>query len=84
MVLQTMYIFYYWIFHWPAEGRLFTWGWGGSYGTFSEVGHSSAGQLGQGSDVDYINPARVCFGEEVKALQISCGFNHTGAILEYT
>ncbi|KAL1347018.1 hypothetical protein AAHE18_08G228200 [Arachis hypogaea] len=67
-----------------SEGRLFTWGWGGSYGTFSEVGHSSAGQLGQGSDVDYINPARVCFGEEVKALQISCGFNHTGAILEYT
>ncbi|MED6144826.1 hypothetical protein PIB30_019070 [Stylosanthes scabra] len=67
-----------------SEGRVFTWGWGGSYGTFSEVGHSSAGQLGQGSDVDYINPTRVCFGEEVKALQISCGFNHTGAILEYT
>ncbi|MED6123603.1 hypothetical protein PIB30_050628 [Stylosanthes scabra] len=28
-----------------SEGRVFTWGWGGSYGTFSEVGHSSAGQL---------------------------------------
>lgn len=38
---------------------------------------------GHGSDVDYINPTRVCFGEEVKALQVSCGFNHTGAILEY-
>ena len=38
---------------------------------------------GHGSDVDYINPTRVCFGEDVKALQVSCGFNHTGAILEY-
>ncbi|KAL9313864.1 hypothetical protein ACSQ67_019316 [Phaseolus vulgaris] len=66
-----------------SEGRVFTWGWGGSNGTFSEVGHSSSGQLGHGSDVDYINPTRVCFGEEVKALQVSCGFNHTGAILEY-
>lgn len=66
-----------------SEGRVFTWGWGGSNGTFSEVGHSSSGQLGHGSDVDYINPTRVCFGEDVKALQVSCGFNHTGAILEY-
>ncbi|RZC07757.1 Ultraviolet-B receptor UVR8, partial [Glycine soja] len=57
-----------------SEGRVFTWGWGGSNGTFSE---------GHGSDVDYINPTRVCFGEDVKALQVSCGFNHTGAILEY-
>jgi len=38
---------------------------------------------GHGSDVDYISPTRVCFGEDVKALQVSCGFNHTGAILEY-
>ncbi|KAH1245916.1 putative E3 ubiquitin-protein ligase HERC4 [Glycine max] len=28
-----------------SEGRVFTWGWGGSNGTFSEVGHSSSGQL---------------------------------------
>ncbi|KAK7316911.1 hypothetical protein RJT34_00719 [Clitoria ternatea] len=67
-----------------SEGKVFTWGWGGSNGTFSEVGFSSAGQLGLGSDVDHINPARVFFGEDMKALQISCGFNHTGAILEYT
>ncbi|KAL2347162.1 hypothetical protein Fmac_001162 [Flemingia macrophylla] len=66
-----------------SEGKVFTWGWGGSNGTFSEVGHSSSGQLGHGSDVDYINPARVCFRDDVKALQVSCGFNHTGAILEY-
>ncbi|CAL0319756.1 unnamed protein product [Lupinus luteus] len=67
-----------------SEGRVFTWGWGGSNGTFSDSGHSSGGQLGHGSDVDYMNPTRVCFGEDVKALQVSCGFNHTGVILEYT
>ncbi|WJX40937.1 HECT-type E3 ubiquitin transferase [Trifolium repens] len=66
-----------------SGGRVFTWGWGGSNGTFSDDGHSSGGQLGHGSDVDFINPSRVCFAEGVKALQVSCGFNHTGAILEY-
>ncbi|XP_052197694.1 ultraviolet-B receptor UVR8 isoform X2 [Diospyros lotus] len=65
-----------------SEGNIYTWGWGGSHGTFSEDGHSSGGQLGQGSDVDYIKPMRVHLGKNVKALQISCGFNHTGAILE--
>ncbi|KAE9449739.1 hypothetical protein C3L33_18370, partial [Rhododendron williamsianum] len=44
--------------------------------------HSPGGQLGQGNDVDYITPTRVIFGRNVKALQVSCGFNHTGAILE--
>lgn len=67
-----------------SEGNIFTWGWGGSHGTFSEDGHSSGGQLGHGSDVDYIKPTMVTFERNVKALQISCGFNHTGAILEYT
>ncbi|XP_054805459.1 ultraviolet-B receptor UVR8 isoform X2 [Prosopis cineraria] len=67
-----------------AEGKVFTWGWGGSHGTFSEDGHSSGGQLGHGSDVDYINPTKVCIGENMKAVQVSCGFNHTGAIIEYT
>lgn len=67
-----------------SEGNIFTWGWGGSHGTFSEEGHSSGGQLGHGTDVDYIKPTRVEFGENVKALEISCGFNHTGAIFEYT
>lgn len=28
-----------------AGGNIFTWGWGGSYGTFSEEAHSSGGQL---------------------------------------
>ncbi|CAI0403914.1 unnamed protein product [Linum tenue] len=64
-----------------SEGKVFTWGWGGSHGTFSEDGQSSGGQLGHGSDVDYINPTVVNFGENVRAVQISCGFNHTGAIL---
>ncbi|XP_034691673.1 ultraviolet-B receptor UVR8 [Vitis riparia] len=66
-----------------SEGNVFTWGWGGSYGTFSDDGHSSGGQLGQGSDVDHIKPKMVEFEESVRALQVSCGFNHTGAILEY-
>ncbi|KAF3439300.1 hypothetical protein FNV43_RR17576 [Rhamnella rubrinervis] len=61
-----------------SEGKIFTWGWGGSHGTFSDDGHSSGGQLGHGSDVDYIKPAMVNFGKNVKALQVSCGFNHTG------
>ncbi|CAN0858248.1 Ultraviolet-B receptor UVR8 [Linum grandiflorum] len=64
-----------------SEGKVFTWGWGGSHGTFSEDGHSSGGQLGHGSDVDYRKPMVVNFGE-VRAVQVSCGFNHTGAILE--
>lgn len=38
---------------------------------------------GLGDDVDYVEPTMVDFGESVKALQISCGFNHTGAVLEY-
>ncbi|CAL5204404.1 unnamed protein product [Lathyrus oleraceus] len=66
-----------------SGGRVFTWGWAGSNGTFSDDGHSSGGQLGHGTDVDCINPSRVCFADDVKALQVSCGFNHTGAILEY-
>lgn len=28
-----------------TEGNIFTWGWGGSHGTFSEEEHSSGGQL---------------------------------------
>lgn len=67
-----------------SEGHVYAWGWGGSHGTFSEDGHSSGGQLGQGNDFDYITPIRVIFGKNVKALQVSCGFNHTGAILEST
>ncbi|XP_022154913.1 ultraviolet-B receptor UVR8 isoform X2 [Momordica charantia] len=66
-----------------SGGAIFTWGWGGSHGTFSVDGHSSGGQLGHGSDVDYVKPMMVDIGENVKSVQVSCGFNHTGAILEY-
>ncbi|BBH02539.1 hypothetical protein Prudu_013143 [Prunus dulcis] len=64
--------------------QYFHMGWGGSHGTFSVDGHSSGGQLGHGTDVDYIRPTKVTFGKNVKALQVSCGFNHTGTVLEYT
>ncbi|XP_020532779.1 ultraviolet-B receptor UVR8 isoform X2 [Jatropha curcas] len=64
------------------SGNIYTWGWGGSNGTFSEDGHSSGGQLGHGSDVDCANPTLVSFEKNVKPLQVSCGFNHTGAIVE--
>ncbi|CAK9319357.1 unnamed protein product [Citrullus colocynthis] len=66
-----------------SGGAIFTWGWGGSHGTFSVDGHSSGGQLGHGSDVDYVKPTMIDLRENVKAVQVSCGFNHTGAILEY-
>ncbi|KAG6773499.1 hypothetical protein POTOM_020781 [Populus tomentosa] len=65
-----------------SEGNVFTWGWGGSHGTFSEDGLSSGGQLGHGDDFDYGNPTLVAFEKKMKALEVSCGFNHTGAILE--
>ncbi|PHT77500.1 hypothetical protein T459_21022 [Capsicum annuum] len=67
-----------------SGGNVYTWGWGGSHGTFSVDGHSSGGQLGQASDVDYVKPTKVNFHRHVKALQVSCGFNHTGAIIEYS
>ncbi|CAN4117887.1 unnamed protein product [Withania somnifera] len=66
-----------------SGGNVYTWGWGGSHGTFSIDGHSYGGQLGQGNDVDYIKPTKVNFHRHVKVLQVSCGFNHTGAIFEY-
>lgn len=66
-----------------SDGQIFTWGWGGTYGSFAVEGHSSAGQLGHGTDVDYVEPARIDFGRDVKAVDLSCGFNHTGAILEF-
>ncbi|KAK1301536.1 Ultraviolet-B receptor UVR8 [Acorus calamus] len=66
-----------------SGGNVFTWGWGGSYGTFYEEVLSSGGQLGQGDEVDYFEPRVVHLGDSVKALQISCGFNHTGGIFQY-
>ncbi|XP_021772646.1 ultraviolet-B receptor UVR8-like [Chenopodium quinoa] len=66
-----------------SDGYVFTWGWGGSHGTFSVDGHSSGGQLGHGTDVDYIQPTVIDVGSNVKAVEVSCGFNHTGAIYKY-
>ncbi|KAI3973982.1 hypothetical protein MKX01_030558 [Papaver californicum] len=71
-----------------SDWKIFTWGWGGSNGTFSVDGQSSGGQLGHGTDIDSFEPKLVTFNNNnennVKALQVSCGFNHTGAIVEYT
>ncbi|KAL3640480.1 hypothetical protein CASFOL_015448 [Castilleja foliolosa] len=66
-----------------SEGNVYTWGWGGSNGTFQEDGHSPGGQLGQGDDADYIEPMLLDFHKNVKALQISCGFNHTAGIFQF-
>lgn len=66
-----------------SGGNIFTWGWGGANGTFFEDGHSSGGQLGHGDDNDCNVPKMVNFDQRVKALQVSCGFNHTGGIFEY-
>ncbi|PAN42969.1 hypothetical protein GQ55_8G196400 [Panicum hallii var. hallii] len=63
---------------------IYTWGWGGANGTFFEEGHSSGGQLGHGNDVDYFEPMMVPFSKNARAVHVSCGFNHTGAIYEYS
>ncbi|XP_039114294.1 ultraviolet-B receptor UVR8 isoform X3 [Dioscorea cayenensis subsp. rotundata] len=67
-----------------SGGNIYTWGWGGANGTFFEDGHSSGGQLGHGNDVDCFEPMMVSMDQHVKALQISCGFNHTGGIFEHS
>uniref|UniRef100_A0A0D9XSX3 Uncharacterized protein n=1 Tax=Leersia perrieri TaxID=77586 RepID=A0A0D9XSX3_9ORYZ len=67
-----------------SGGDIYTWGWGGADGTFFEEGHSSGGQLGHGDDVDYFEPMMVKFSNNAKAIHVSCGFNHTGAIFEYS
>jgi hypothetical protein len=38
---------------------------------------------GHGNDVDYFEPMMVPFGKNARAVHVSCGFNHTGAIYEY-
>ncbi|KAH6781868.1 Regulator of chromosome condensation family protein [Perilla frutescens var. frutescens] len=65
-----------------SGGHVYTWGWGGSNGTFKEDGHSPGGQLGQGDDIDYIEPMLLDFHQSVKAIEVSCGFNHTAGIFE--
>ncbi|XP_057791578.1 ultraviolet-B receptor UVR8 isoform X2 [Salvia miltiorrhiza] len=65
-----------------SGGHGYTWGWGGSNGTFQDDGHSPGGQLGQGDDIDYVEPMLLDFHKSVKALEVSCGFNHTAGIFE--
>lgn len=77
------------------DGRLWTWGWGGSVGSDSAVfpqHTSSGGQLGLGSEFDYWKPTAVeeLVDEEGRslpalhwsALSVSCGLNHTAAIVK--
>ena len=76
------------------KGQLYAWGWGGSVGstTSLESGHSSGGQLGLGNEFDYWGATQVInlqTGSETEASelvwtaeQVSCGFNHTAAIVE--
>ena len=77
------------------NGRLWSWGWGGSVGSDSAVfpqHTSSGGQLGLGNEFDYWKPTAVqdLTDEEGKrlpasswgALHVSCGLNHTAAIVK--
>ncbi|KAG0587458.1 hypothetical protein KC19_2G165600 [Ceratodon purpureus] len=64
-----------------VEGDVFAWGWGGSQGTHGGDGLSSGGQLGLGNENDFFEPTHIKLNN-MKAVQISCGFNHSGAILE--
>ncbi|CAM6105338.1 unnamed protein product [Calypogeia fissa] len=63
-----------------VDGQLYAWGWGGSQGTYSTDARSSGGQLGAGDEFDYNEPTLVSTNS-MRALHVSCGFNHTGAIL---
>ncbi|XP_020586675.1 ultraviolet-B receptor UVR8 isoform X2 [Phalaenopsis equestris] len=67
-----------------SDGNIFTWGWGGANGSFFEEEHSSGGQLGHGNDFDYSQPMLLNLGRNVQALHVSCGFNHSGGIFEYS
>jgi alpha-tubulin suppressor-like RCC1 family protein len=42
---------------------------------------SSGGQLGLGHEYDYWVPEQVDLGDAVVAEQVSCGWNHTAAVL---
>lgn len=76
------------------NGQLYAWGWGGSVGTTTnlESGHSSGGQLGLDNEFDYWGPTQITdlqTGTELEgvqpvwnAVQVSCGFNHTAAVIE--
>lgn len=72
-------------------GILYTWGWGGFLGSSGSEEDSTGGQLGHGGVSDHWNPTRVFafVGPQEEnnhhwrqLRQVSCGFNHTGAIVE--
>ena len=64
-----------------SDGRVWTWGWGGSVGQHGDDADSTGGQLGlRNVQSDFWEPTRV---ESLtgKAKAVSCGFNHTVAVL---
>ncbi|CEF97508.1 Regulator of chromosome condensation, RCC1 [Ostreococcus tauri] len=61
------------------DGKLFAWGFGGSVGSHSDEKLSSGGQLGLGNDFDYWEPTEVWLPGD--AVGVSCGFNHTLALV---
>ena len=69
------------------DGRLFAWGWGGSAGQHWEDAFTTGGQLGVGDgQVDHWEPTRVPGiggggGGAPRAKSVSCGFNHTAALV---
>eukprot|EP00884_Botryococcus_braunii_P015207 jgi/Botrbrau1/236/Bobra.0022s0212.1 len=75
-------------------GSLWAWGWGGSVGSgmsLSPSQYSSGGQLGLGDEKDRWEPAKInellWNGDVVpsgswQAIQVSCGMNHTAAVIE--
>lgn len=79
-----------------AAGGLWAWGWGGAPGTAGPLQNDDAsggGQLGAGDELDRRAPARVAAlldddgvtrlpGGSWRAVAVSCGWNHTAAIVE--
>ena len=68
------------------DGRLYAWGWGGSAGQHWEDAFTTGGQLGSGDgQVDFWEPTRVpgigSGGGAPRAASVSCGFNHTTAVV---
>lgn len=39
---------------------------------------------GHGDDIDYIEPKLLDFQKNIKALQVSCGFNHTAGLFQHS
>ncbi|KAK6128389.1 hypothetical protein DH2020_037865 [Rehmannia glutinosa] len=67
-------------------GELYTWG-SNENGCLG-IGYPVVGSIlqrfpGQGDDADYIEPVLLDFHKSVKALQVSCGFNHTAGIFQF-